>query len=190
LVTETAIKPKLKLELACGQHVEDGWTGVDIAATDAATIVHDLLEFPWPFEDESVDEARISHFIEHIPHLCFHCRKEQDPFYAFFDELHRVLVPGGTVKIIVPYYTSGRAWQDPTHRRAITEATFAYLNREWRESQKLDHYPPVLCNFEIPPMAYNIADEWLLRQEETARTFAVMHYNNVALDLVVTLIKR
>ena len=58
----------------------------------------------------------------------------------FFDEVYRVLKPGGTVTIIVPYLQNQRAFQDPTHRRFICESTFFYLNAEWRAANKLDHY--------------------------------------------------
>jgi len=37
-------------------------------------------------------------------------------------------------------------WQDPTHTRAISENTFAYLKKECRESDKLDHYN-IECDF-------------------------------------------
>ena len=32
-------------------------------------------------------------------------------------------------QIWAPYYTSMRCWQDPTHTRAISEATFLYANK-------------------------------------------------------------
>ena len=41
-----------------------------------------------------------------------------------------------------------RAWQDPTHKRAISEATFLYANKSWRVSQGLDRYP-ITCDFDF-----------------------------------------
>lgn len=41
--------------------------------------------------------------------------------------------------ILAPYYTSMRCWQDPTHTRAISEASFLYFNKDWRVQNKLDH---------------------------------------------------
>ena len=59
-----------------------------------------------------------------------------------------MVIPGGTATIIAPYYTSMRAWQDPTHKRAISEATFLYANNEWRRTKGLDHYP-ITCDWDF-----------------------------------------
>ena len=70
LLGNTLIKPLFKLDLGCGPHKEDGYVGVDITQVGTkADIQHDLLQFPWPFEDSSVDELFSSHFFEHVPNL-------------------------------------------------------------------------------------------------------------------------
>jgi hypothetical protein len=142
----------LRLDLGAGQHPKAGFRGVDLYTGDERV---DLLSFPWPWADASVDEARSSHFVEHIP-MCYVDKKNKhhhvggpgrkDLFFAFFDELWRVLKPGAQVEIVVPYCQSRRAFQDPTHRRFIPEETFNYLNRAWREANGLDHYGPD-CDF-------------------------------------------
>lgn len=176
----TPRKPKpqepLRLELACGQRKDEGWIGVDSVPTPAVDVVHDLETYPWPFDAASVDEVRISHFIEHLV----------DPF-AFFDELWRVLKPGGQAGIVAPYYTSMRATQDPTHRQYISEAWFYYFNREWRTANGLDHYP-VSCDFDFS-WGYNVNPAWQMRSEDSLR-FAILHYSNVVDDIVVTMTKR
>ena len=48
---------KVKLDIACGANCTEGFDGVDIAkVNDRVKHVHNLLSFPWPFADESVDE--------------------------------------------------------------------------------------------------------------------------------------
>jgi len=121
-------KQKLKLDIACGKKTKDGFTGVDI--WEGAEIVADLEKFPWPFADNSVDEIYCSHYIEHTPDLI-----------SFANELYRIMKVGAKAEIIAPYYSSIRAWQDPTHLRAISENTFLYFSKKWREINKLDHYP-------------------------------------------------
>lgn len=185
----------LKLALACGQTKPKGFKGVDIVPTKGVDYVQDLLQFPWKqFKDNSVDEIEVMQFVEHIPHGDgFH-----DPFFQFFDEIYRILKPAsfdpknpnipltGFAKIVAPYYSSMRAWQDPTHQRAISEASFLYLNKKWREDNKLDHYP-VKCNFDFQ-YAYNVDGDWVQRNQE-AQGFAFKHYNNVISDILVTLVK-
>lgn len=186
----------LKLSLACGDRKPDGFKGVDIAKTASADYVQDLLQFPWSqFKDNSVDEIECSHFVEHIPHG----DGFNDPFFQFFDEVYRILKPAefdkenpnvatkGFMRIVAPYYSSMRAWQDPTHHRAISEASFLYVNKKWREENKLDHYP-VSCDFDFN-YGYNLSPEWQNRSQET-QSFAIRNYINAVSDIQVQLIKR
>ena len=195
---EKSAKPNvvLKLSLACGDNKPEGFKGVDIVKTSATDYVFDLLKFPWkPIKDNSVDEIECTMFVEHIPHGdSYH-----DPFLKFFDEIYRVLKPAefdpnnpniptkGFVRIVCPYYSSMRAWQDPTHHRAISEASFLYLNKQWRVDNKLDHYA-VNCDFDFN-YGYVLAPDWVNRNQE-AQAFAMKHYNNVITDIQVQLIKR
>lgn len=138
--TKTEEKKPLRLSIACGQRKQEGWTGVDYVKTAAADIVHDLTKFPWPIEDNSVEEAECSHYVEHIPMPCACSNGDADPLLRFFDELYRVMKDGAKCLIVCPYYASHRAFQDPTHRRFISEHTFLYANKDWRKANLLDHY--------------------------------------------------
>jgi hypothetical protein len=186
----------LRLSLACGDHKPEGFKGVDLIKTQSVDYVQDLLKFPWSqFKDNSVDEIECSNFVEHIPHG----DSFNDPFFQFFDELHRILKPAefdpvnpnipikGFAHITCPYYSSMRAWQDPTHQRAISEASFLYLNKQWRKDNKLDHYP-VSCDFDFS-YGYVLSPEWQNRSQE-AQGFAIQHYLNVVTDIQVQLVKR
>jgi hypothetical protein len=186
----------LKLSLACGGNKPEGFKGVDIVKTHATDYVFDILKFPWrDIGDESVDEIECSNFVEHIPHG----DSRHDPFFQFFDEIYRVLKPAefdpvnpniptkGFARIVCPYYSSIRAWQDPTHQRAISEMSFLYLNKEWRKNNQLDHYP-ISCDFDFY-YGYVITPEWQNRSQE-AQQFAIQHYINVVTDISVQLVKR
>lgn len=186
----------LKLSLACGDNKPEGFKGVDIAKTASVDYVQDLLKFPWSqFKDNSVDEIECSHFVEHIPHG----NGYNDPFFQFFDEIWRILKPAefdpanpniplkGFANIVTPYYSSMRAWQDPTHQRAISEASYLYVNKQWRIDNKLDHYP-VSCDFDFS-YGYLMNQDWQNRNQET-QTFGVQHYINTVNDLQVMLVKR
>ena len=166
----------VKLNLACGQIKMDGFTGVDKVKTDAVDVVHDLETFPWPFESGSVDEVHCSHYIEHTADLI-----------AFVDELWRIMKPGARATIIAPYYTSIRAWQDPTHKRPISEMTFMYFNKGWRDANKLDHYS-IKSDFDFT-YGYQMMPDWANRAEE-ARVFAMRHYCNVISDIHIVLTKK
>lgn len=155
-----AKSPELvKLDFACGNNIREGFEGVDFYAPLAQYKI-DLFKFPFPWEDNSVDEIHCSHFVEHLPARDVELRDlrpsihgaadtkfiGQDFLFAFFDECWRVLKPGATMLVIVPSGRSDRAYQDPTHRRFIVAETFGYLNKDAREQMGLGHYN-VRCNF-------------------------------------------
>ena len=120
-----------------------------------------------------------------------------DGLILFMDECYRILQDkivdpdgkehGGTMKIIAPYYSSMRCWQDPTHRRAISDATFFYFNKGWRDANKLDHYG-IQCDFDFV-YGWDIQNDWAAKHDE-ARNYGIAHYLNVINDIHVTLTKR
>lgn len=164
----------LKLDIACGKSKQEGYTGVDI--WEGADIVCNLEEFPWPFADESVDEIYCSHYIEHTPDLI-----------AFANEIYRIMKNGAKAYILAPYYSSVRAWQDPTHVRAISENTFLYFDKEWRLRNNLDHYP-ITADFDFK-FRLDIDQDWSNKSEEELK-FAIRHYINVVSNIYVVMTKR
>lgn len=174
-----------KLDLACGQAKREGYVGIDIAGD--ADIYHDLLVTPWPIRSDSVEETVCSHFVEHIPHY----RPEfngVDGWWVFFNELYRVCKNEAKVVFSHPYAKHERAFWDPTHTRYIHEMTWHYLDRNWRESQRLDHYHAE-CDFEVYGsgiQGIGLGPELTTRSEEH-QAFARSSYWNVIPDLQVEL---
>jgi len=165
----------MKLDIACGQNKQKGFKGVDIAPGEGVDFVVDLEKFPWEsFKDNSIEEIHCSHYIEHVPDLM-----------KFMDEIWRICENDAKVTFIAPYHASIRAWQDPTHKRAISEATFLYFNKDWRVANKLDHYP-IKCNFNNEKIVAFFNPPWDKKSEE-ARQFAAQHYWNVVSDILVEL---
>jgi hypothetical protein len=168
----------MKLDIGCGQNLEKDWVGLDIAKIEGV-IQHDCFKFPWPIESDSVEEAKMVHFFEHVP---------QDIRFQFMDELYRIMKVGAKCTVVCPYYSSMRAIQDPTHMfPPICEASFLYFNKDWRKQNKLDHYR-VNCDFDFG-YGYSLPSEWSTRADEP-RNFAIAHYMNTAQDLQVVLTKR
>jgi SAM-dependent methyltransferase len=166
----------LRLDLGCGDRKRDGFVGVDVWAGPDVDVVCDLERYPWPWEDDSVDEIFCSHYAEHVRE-----------FSPFMDEVYRVLKVGATATIVGPYYTSMRSFQDPTHHSALSEARFLYYNRRWREQNRLSHYP-IRADFDAA-FGHVWTPDWEGRSQE-ARDFALRHYWNVVADLQVVLTKR
>jgi glycosyltransferase involved in cell wall biosynthesis len=85
--------PKLKLHLACGHDYDDSYINVDLYAPDDAKcdVRFDVMKLP--YEDNSVDEIKAFHIIEH-----FHFFEVQE----VLKEWYRVLKPGGRLYLETP----------------------------------------------------------------------------------------
>jgi len=169
----------MKLDIACGQNKRPGFKGVDISPGEGVDYVWDLEKYPWePFADNSCEEVYISHYAEHTKDLI-----------KFMDEVWRICQDGAKVTIIGPYYTSIRAWGDPTHTRTLNEWTFLYFTKKWRHDPAnkptVGHYP-IKSDYEIVNGMLFFNDPWDKKSEE-ARQFAAKHYWNAVSDIMYEL---
>lgn len=173
----------MKLNLGCGgKPGMPGFINVDKVQTKVTDQIVDLFQFPWPWEDGSVDEIHCIHFFEHVP------AKLRVPF---MEECYRILKEGGCLSIVVPSYNSQRYYQDFTHEwPPIVPNSFLYFIRDWREANELTHGEyEMKCNFEYEVGA-NIEDEDFKNRTAEAQKFAAEHYWNITNDIVINLYKR
>jgi hypothetical protein len=174
----------IRLDLGCGSRKAEGFVGMDAIATEATDVVHDLLDVPWPFAEGSVAECRAFHVVEHLPQACLGCQRK-DGLVAFMEEVYRILEPGGTITITGPYYRSIRAWQDPTHTRALTELTFCYFNQPWAKANAVEHYCPSVHFEHVGKVELILNPTWAKNQRRDPYTMA--HDWNVIDDMQVVL---
>jgi SAM-dependent methyltransferase len=169
----------MKLNLGCGHARMDGYTNVDVAPHEAVDVVCDLRE-PWPWEDGSAEAALAHHFVEHLDGM---------ERVHFWNELYRVLAPGGQATIVVPHWSSGRAYGDPTHKwPPFSEFAFFYLNKDWRSKEAPQLESMYRCDFEAT-WGYGLNPAITTRNTEF-QEFAVGFYREAAYDLHVTLTKK
>lgn len=164
----------IRLDLACGQQKRKGFIGVDIVSS-LADITWDLIQYPWPFDDNSVFEINCAHYIEHVNDL-----------EKFMKECYRIMTPLGLVTLNGPYYTSVRATQDYTHVRQLNEITMKYFDQIWLKASSLDKIYVHGVDFESINTVFLYTNEWASRAEE-ARLYALKHYWNVADDIMYIL---
>jgi hypothetical protein len=83
--------------------------------------------------------------------------------------------------------------QDPTHKwPPISLGSWYYFDPSWLKSQGLEHYIKWLglkCDFEVRPISMSVSQEFSGRSEEQ-KIFAMNHYMNAGLDLIVVMVKR
>jgi predicted SAM-dependent methyltransferase len=80
------------LNLGCGSRFHPEWTNVDVASRSPYVRAHDLRK-KIPFSEAIFDVVYHSHFLEHIP---------KEKAIGFLQECHRVLKPGGIIRVAVP----------------------------------------------------------------------------------------
>jgi len=88
-------------------------------------VVHDLNVTPWPFQDEEFDEVHAYEVLEHIGR-----QGDYKSFFDHFNELYRILKPGGILYASTPTWSGMWAWSDPGHTRIISEGSLIFLNRD------------------------------------------------------------
>ena len=106
----------LRVNIGCGRRHRAGFYGLDLLPLPEVDIQADLNQPLDKLPDNSVAEVMTEHTLEHIVN-----------FIPLLSELHRVVQPGGTIKITVPHFSSPLAYSDPTHVRFFGLYTMFYF---------------------------------------------------------------
>lgn len=106
----------MKLNLGCGRNPVDGFVNLDRQALPGVDVVHDLEQFPLPFDDDTFDEIMGIDLIEHITDAL-----------GLMEELYRIATPGAILQFALPYGSSDDAWEDPTHVRPYFIGSWMYF---------------------------------------------------------------
>tara|TARA_B100001109_G_scaffold254368_1_gene253897 strand:- start:771 stop:1331 length:561 start_codon:yes stop_codon:yes gene_type:complete len=145
----------MKLNLGSGSKILDGYINVDKYDYYKPDIIHDLEVFPYPFEDNSIEEILLSHVLEHIG-------QSPEVFLNIIKEFYRICKNNSVIKIKVPHPRHDDFISDPTHVRPITILGLQLfdkdLNLKW-EKQKAANTPLALINnvnFKITNVKYNL----------------------------------
>lgn len=129
----------MRINLGAGSEPTEGWVNVDWIDQPGIDKVHNLLEFPWPFEDGETEEILARDVLEHMP--LFNKENQSVPI-KFIEECHRILEVGGKLTIQVPHWKSPRLWIDPTHVRGYDIKSFDYFDPEKDYGKWYGYYSP------------------------------------------------
>jgi predicted SAM-dependent methyltransferase len=80
------------LNVGCGRRFHDDWVNIDLSPTAPGVLAHDVRR-GIPFADGSFDVVYHSHVLEHF---------SPNDAGTFLRECHRVLRPGGIIRVAVP----------------------------------------------------------------------------------------
>lgn len=165
----------LRLNLGCADRHYTGFVGVDITPGPHVDVVADLAG-PWPWPDSSVTEVMALDVCEHIGNcdhvsagwVCDRCADFRRSIAwgtpllhnagyrhylarpHFFNELWRVLKPGGLARIETPNASHGSGFcQDPTHVTPYCLSTFRYFEEGAFAHQRLAEAYGITARFEV-----------------------------------------
>ena len=115
------------LDLGCGENKVANSIGLDNVQLPGVDVEHDLLDFPYPFDNEFIDKIYLRHVIEHfaIENINF-----------IMNECNRILKNDGLLVITVPHVFSISAFIDPTHRSFFTFGSGYF----WDENSSKAYY--------------------------------------------------
>jgi len=105
----------MRIDLGCGQDKQQGHLGVDRLALPGVDVVTDF-ERALPFRTDSIESVYSKSVLEHVGDL-----------ECVMSELHRVVKPGGELRILVPHFSSPLSFSDWTHKRFFGYYTFDYF---------------------------------------------------------------
>lgn len=177
----------MKLNLGCGQNHLAGYVNVDCQERAKPDVHHNLEQFPWPFEDSSVDEVVLNHVLEHLG-------ADPEMFVGIFQELYRVCKGAALVKIAVPDPRHDHFFGDPTHVRAVTPLTLSLFSKKncasWAKSGAANTPLAVYADVDFETIEIKRAVEPDLMSKPNLDSLA-RHWNNVIVEwrMVLKVIK-
>ncbi len=107
------------LDVGCGVNKQPGAIGLDRNPASRADVLADLDRYPYPFRDSAFDGLVAIHVIEHVGDVI-----------RTMEEFHRLVRPGGLVRIETPHYTDFSSFCDPTHRWHLNSYSFRYFGED------------------------------------------------------------
>lgn len=128
----------IKINLGCGKEPTEGYVNLDWIGGPGVDVVHNLFEYPWPFQPSSASHIKAIDVLEHMP---------PDQSISFIEECHRILKPEGELFLTMPHYESKNLWIDPTHYRGYSVKSFDYFDPDKDYGQWYGYYSP--CKFKV-----------------------------------------
>lgn len=112
----------MKLNIGSGYKRYTGFTNIDSDKNCNPDILINLDDehLILPFEDNSVDEIKAYHILEHIG----------SGYLRLLQEIYRVCKPGAILDIHVPHPNHEVYLNDPTHKRPITVEGFRLFSKK------------------------------------------------------------
>jgi len=114
------------LDIGCGNNKynnnSDHVIGMDKVDLPNVDVIHDMEQFPYPFNDCSFEKVIMHHSLEHVS-------KENNTNIKIIEEIHRILKTNGLLIVEVPI----GQWflYDPTHKNYVGVWYWKYFSHDF-----------------------------------------------------------
>lgn len=123
-----------KIDLGSAHNKPEDYIGIDLVKAPGVDLTCDVIK-GLPFKNNSIGCVRAVDFIEHTP---------AGKLPVLFNEIYRVLAPGGWFISQTPSTDGRGAFQDPTHTSFInSNSLWYYTNRDFAK-----YVPAIKCRFQ------------------------------------------
>lgn len=145
-----------RLNLGCGRDIRADWVNLDHPAfvermTEQGVVGLigcdiDKPDVRLPFDDNTFDVVEASHVLEHVVNI-----------YPLMEEIWRVLKPGASLMVAVPFGSSDDAVEDPTHVRVFYPGSWCYFSQPtfWKSDYGFaGDFKPSACLLFVDALRY------------------------------------
>lgn len=157
---EAQVEKPVKINLGAGEDQKEGFINVDLVDLPGIDKVHNLMEFPYPFEDGIADEI---HAVDVVEHLANYTPDNRPSVIAFVEEVHRILKPGGVLYMQMPGWRAEFLWIDPTHVRGFDIQSFDFFDPTKPFGQTTGFYSKAKFNVRAEELPNHNLRFWLTK---------------------------
>ena len=172
----------MRLNMGCGYNLlGEDWTNVDKFPLTEGVFIHDLETFPWPWPNDSVEEVRMNHVLEHLGQTV-------DSYLNVWKEIYRVCKDGAMVKVVVPHPRHDDFINDPTHVRMITPESLNLLSKKECRKFRDNHNSNTQLAFMID-VNFELKECFLIKEAGVQEVKAMQdeYYNNIFKEIRMAL---
>jgi hypothetical protein len=184
----------MKLNMGCGNNKFPGFVNVDQAPECSPDVIWNLEDFPWPWDENSIDEVLFHHSLEHLG-------ESPRMFLQIMKELYRICRNGATIQVNVPHPRHDNFLNDPTHVRPISPQMLSLfdraLNEHWQRTNSANSPLAVYTgvDFSIKHVNSILAEPYATQYQEKrldadALTAMERELNNVIAEYQITMVAR
>jgi hypothetical protein len=111
-----------QLNLGCGFQQIENFINIDNNPLTRPDLQIDLNQFPWPFEDNSVNHIIAKNILEYLG-------ESNSDIIKIIKEMYRISTDAAAWEIQIPHWRSDLALENPNIKRVITAGTFKLFDK-------------------------------------------------------------